>query len=371
MMKIGLVLAGNGIGGVTAASLRLARGLAMEGHEITVYYVTGSRGQSDCADDEPFNSVYLGKRRARNGFLELMRLQSSGDLDVLISAQNYLNVIVAAARPARHPNVLLLVDHTSLNASLASSPIRRRLLISLVKFCYKRADLVAAVSDGVACEVKRLLGAGRNVIVLPNPVFSEEHDLARARGIVARKSPLQPAEVPVILSAGRLSPEKRLPDLLRAFELVHAQREARLVIVGDGPERESLERLVIELGIQGSVEFVGYSTEVRQFMARADLFVLCSEFEGLPTTLIEAVGNGCRVVSTDCPHGPREILEGGRLGALVPVGKPVVLSSSILVALDSPAPSLPDVENLVRFFSERECASRYLDAVSPLVSLGQ
>ncbi len=121
------------------------------------------------------------------------------------------------------------------------------------------------------------------------------------------------------MGVGRLTAQKDFSTLLRAFALVRRRRQARLMIMGEGEDRPVLEALARELGIADDVALPGFRLGIHAFLARAAVFALSSAWEGLPTVVIEALALGRRVVSTDCPSGPREILQGGRFGRLVPV----------------------------------------------------
>jgi glycosyltransferase involved in cell wall biosynthesis len=156
---------------------------------------------------------------------------------------------------------------------------------------------------------------------------------------LAREEPghpwFEPGQLPVVLGVGRLTRQKDFPTLIRAFAHLRSRREARLIILGEGEDRPELERLIGELQLTGDVALPGFQNAMA-YMARSALFVLSSAWEGLPTVLIEALAVGTRVVSTDCPSGPREILQDGRLGALVPIGDAVALARAMEAALDQP-----------------------------------
>jgi glycosyltransferase involved in cell wall biosynthesis len=124
----------------------------------------------------------------------------------------------------------------------------------------------------------------------------------------------------LVLAVGRLTYQKDFSTLLRAFATVREKMDARLVILGDGPDRRNLESLATKLDIENHVDFPGYVDNPYPYLKRADLFVLSSRYEGLPNVLIEAQICGAPIVSTDCPTGPDEILMKGRAGVLVPVG---------------------------------------------------
>jgi glycosyltransferase involved in cell wall biosynthesis len=140
---------------------------------------------------------------------------------------------------------------------------------------------------------------------------------------------------------GRLTRQKDFLTLVRAFAQLRQERRARLIILGEGEDRPALERLVAELGVQEDVALPGFRDNAPAYMAQSALFVLSSAWEGLPTVLIEALAVGTAVVSTDCPSGPREILQEGRLGAVVPVGDAPALARAMARALDCPERRIP------------------------------
>src|SRR3546814_17554310 len=117
-----------------------------------------------------------------------------------------------------------------------------------------------------------------------------------------------------------MKPQKDFPTLLKAFALLRQEHPAKLIILGDGAGKEGLEALAETLGIRADVAFPGYVANPYAYFRHASLFVLSSAWEGLPNVLIEAMASGCPVVSTDCPTGPSEILDGGPFGRLVAVG---------------------------------------------------
>ena len=165
---------------------------------------------------------------------------------------------------------------------------------------------------------------------------------------------------PVLVAAGRLATWKGFADLIRAMKELPIQRRARLMILGDGPLRSELQGLIIELGLQEVVSLLGYVENPLKYFVHADVFVLSSHVEGLPNVLVEAMMCGCTPVSTDCPTGPREVLQGGKYGYLVPVRDPVALAAGIEMALDNPIPKnlLADA---VRPFEEGVVLNRHFE----------
>jgi glycosyltransferase involved in cell wall biosynthesis len=142
---------------------------------------------------------------------------------------------------------------------------------------------------------------------------------------------------------------KDIPTLLQAFDRLLDQRPCRLLIVGRGRQEKRVRALIDELDLGREVQLVGFLDNPYAYIARADLLVVSSLREGGPQVLIEAMATATPVVSTDCPNGPREILEFGRYGPLVPRRDPLSLSTAMAQTLDHP----PSAELL------REGAQRY------------
>jgi glycosyltransferase involved in cell wall biosynthesis len=164
---------------------------------------------------------------------------------------------------------------------------------------------------------------------------------------------------PVILGVGRLTAQKDFATLVRSFALVCQKAEARLLILGEGEDRAALEALIAELGLGERVQLVGHVSNPYPYLRRSALFVLSSAWEGLPTVLIEALALGTPVVSTDCRSGPVEILEGGKWGALIPVGDFQSLAEAILKRLAQDwRNEVPD--QALEKYTSRYAASEYL-----------
>jgi glycosyltransferase involved in cell wall biosynthesis len=190
-----------------------------------------------------------------------------------------------------------------------------------------------AVSKGVAEGFVRVTGADRSKVhSIYNPIVHAGLD-AQLR--VAVKHPwLDEKGSPVILGVGRLTEQKDFATLIRAFAEVRARRDARLIVIGGGEERESLTRLVDVLGFSEWVDLAGFKPNPLAYMQAVDLVVMSSRWEGFGNVLVEALYCGTPVVSTDCPEGPREVLADGEFGRLVPVADHMAMASAILAGLD-------------------------------------
>ena len=220
---------------------------------------------------------------------------------------------------------------------------------------------VVAISDGIRDDVSAVTGFSPDRIsTIYDPTVAPEMDDLQKE--VPDHPWITDAGPPIILAAGRLDDQKDFPTLLKAFHGLSKTRPLRLIILGEGLRRRQLEALVQALRIEDKVSLPGWVGNPLAFMARASLFVLSSKFEGLPGVLIEALACGCPCVSTDCPSGPSEILEGGRIGPLVPVGDHAALAGAMGDTLDTP----PDKGILLErasFFSMKKSVDMYEDLI--------
>jgi len=231
---------------------------------------------------------------------------------------------------------------------------RKPAALRLARIILPWADALTANSDGLADDAARGMNLPRqNIRTIYNPVAVPASLAAAAPAHAWFKD----SSDNVILAAGRLFVQKDFPTLLRAFARL-ADRKLRLVIVGEGGERGALENLARELGIAGRVDFPGWIANPFALMSRARLFVLSSRYEGLSNVLIEAMACGCPVVSTDCPHGAREVLENGKWGALVPVGDHAALAAAMEDALRT-QPDPNALRKRAEFFSVERAVREY------------
>ena len=210
---------------------------------------------------------------------------------------------------------------------------RRRRKLRWMRWLYPHARGIIAISEGVKTDLVRLVGLPADrVRVVYNGVLNP---LVEKGAAAPPPHPwLEDGAVPVVLSAGRLARQKDYPTLMRAFARLGSGRPARLLVIGEGPERGALERLAEELGITASVRLAGHVENPYAYMAHADLFVMASRWEGFGNVIAEALCLGTPVVATTCPGGPSEILAEGRYGRLVAPGDAAALAAAMAEALD-------------------------------------
>ena len=250
-----------------------------------------------------------------------------------------------------------LTDHRVRIVATLHEPLKQGRLLHRARRSYPYADAVVGVSHGVSSELAKIPNLKCNPPhVIYNPVVSAY--LERKACEPVNHSWIGRPKYPVVLAIGKLIERKNFSVLLAAFARLRSQRPARLLVLGEGRLRSRLLSLAQRLGIAEHVDFPGFVENPYAFLANAALFVLSSRNEALPTVLIEAMACGCPVVSTDCPFGPREILQEGKLGALVPVGDSEALAAAMGRALDEP-PRRAALRERASFFSIERAVDRY------------
>jgi glycosyltransferase involved in cell wall biosynthesis len=334
-VKIGFLLTGPNGGGAERAMINVANYLAHNSEHRVLLFLGSTTGPMRDAIDREVQIVDLGARRARSILGPLGSRIRSERPDVLVSALMICDLIALVGQILGRwqVKIVISVQNDPLARARGSRHGIQRHWPTLIKLLYRRADSVSAISSGVATAVADLLGRPReSVPVIYNPVVSAGFEEK------LEEKPDHPwfhDGTPVILAAGRLIRQKDYPVLLRAFAQLVGRKPARLIVIGEGEDRGSLERLAAELGIADRVAMPGFVANPYAWMKYARLFVLSSQWEGFGNVLAEALACGTPVVATDCPSGPAEILDGGAYGRLVPVGDATALADAMEEALDA------------------------------------
>ena len=338
-----------GVGGVERIVVNLSKGLVERGYEVEV---------ASCDFDGPLVAELPPEAsRSRLPRVDVPAAPVLGTIPglvaylrrrrphTLISFMNQVNVVALLSRRlARVETRLIISDHNNPRLLIDErNPVYRkdRLIYRAAKYIYPWADGIVAVSEGVAEDLADVADIDRSrITTIYNPVVSDS--LREQMTEPCDHEWINDDETRVLLGA-KPEAQKNLSLLVRALSRIEDE-DVRLVIVGTGEQSDLLETLSRDLGIEDRVDVRGYVENIYAYMSRADVFALSSHWEGLPTILIEALACGCPVVSTDCPSGPREILNDGEFGRLVPVDDEAALAGAIRSVLESP----PDRERLYR-----------------------
>lgn len=281
----------------------------------------------------------------------------------LLTAGHRLNRAALLARMLARARVRITLRMGMSLTGLADDlgPRRSRQLFRSMRFWYPRADGMIVPSAGVGEDLERLVGMPTERIhVIPNPIVNDAFHRLAAEPL--DEPWFDAGAPPVVLGAGSLEPRKDFATLVRAFARVRHRRDARLVILGEGRERERLERLARELGVAADVRLPGHVANPYPWMKRAGVFALTSRREGSGAVLVEALACGTPVVATDCPSGPAETLQGGVVAPLVAIGDETALASALERMLSAP-PAVDVLHAAAGRFHAATAAERYLAAM--------
>lgn len=313
------------------------------------------------------NIIDLKRSRVITSLPGLVRYLLLQKPATLLSAMGHANLVALLAKKLSGGNTRVVVsDRNDVSVEENRSKRLRPMIIrSLSRYLYRSADVVHAVSYGVAMASAKELGLPLECIqVVYNPVVTKQMLQMSCANIDLPW--LVKDRRKMVVAAGRLTKQKDFATLIRAFVLVLSKTDAHLVIMGEGELRSDLEQLIAEKSLQDVVLLPGFVKNPYAVMKQAELFVLSSAWEGLPNVLIQAMACGTPVVSTNCPSGPAEILENGKWGRLVPVGDVEALAKAMLDTLTETNP--PDVVTRAAFFSVERAATEYLRLLLPGLS---
>ena len=333
MSRLAFYLPNLGGGGAERMMLNLAQGFSEQG--VTLDMVL-ARAEGPFLKNLPdgVRSVDLEAAGVFKSIPSLVRYLRAEQPEVLLSTLHYANLAAVVACKLAGVKTRVFLREANMLSVGTTGGFKSRAILASVKRLYPWSSGVVAVSEGVADDVRSFVNMPHEKIhTIYNPVVTSE--LCRQRDVPVAHPWLE-AEQPVFLGVGRLTEQKDFNTLIRAFAKVRNQRAAKLIILGEGEQRAQLQGLAAELGVAEEVDLPGFVDNPFAFMRRASVFVLSSAWEGLPGVLIQAVACGCPAVSTDCPSGPREVLEGGRYGELVPVGDAAAMADAMLRTLDTP-----------------------------------
>ena len=351
-------------GGAEKVMVNLANAFSTRG--TTVDFVLGKAEGPNLEKLYPaINVVDLGTSNVFGWLEPMIRYLKRSKPRIVLSGLHHANLTTIMAKNLSGVDSQIIVTvHGQLSQDVGNS--RKKLAKAipfLVQKLYPKTNRIICVSQGVADELINRYGLPEHKIqVIYNPVLTD--DIFEKAEEPIDHPWFQLDQPPVILGVGRLAPQKNFETLIKAFSLVRKKVEAKLVILGEGPERGKLESLVEELGLNDDVRMPGFVESPYKYMKHSNVFVLSSRWEGFGNVIVEALALGVPVVSTDCPSGPAEILENGKWGRLVPVGDPKALAEAILEAMNDERGK--GIERAKEFTLEK-IASQYLELVQSIL----
>jgi len=325
--------------GADKTLLKIAEGLAELGIDIDL--VTAKKADKIASQINPaINSINLGSSRFNlvKNVVGLTSYLIKNKPAILFSSIHFNNITSACAltiaRLVGVKSKLVVRQANRLECQLKGYPfLIGPLMYPLIRMAYKKSDLIICPSKGLLSDLTKFMKAKESKIKLVyNPTVTA--DIFEKAQQKTDHPWFEQKSFPIVLGAGRLKPQKDFTTLIEAFARVKQNLpNAKLVILGEGAQRRELENLAAQLRIREDVDLVGFKNNPYAFIAKADVFVLSSIYEGLPNILIEALALKKKIVATNCPSGPAEILKFGQYGSLLPTGSPFLLEAAIIKAL--------------------------------------
>ena len=339
-MKIAFVINSLEGGGAERVVCTLARHYWTGGHTVVIVTLQGGTSAYELPADIVVH--HLRTRRLMQGlgrlaFLPLAAFELASVLarerpDATLSFLTRSNLAHLLTRWLGNSRPICVSEQVDGEAEYVGLKLPLR---ALVRRLYPRADHIVASSEGVRQSLGRMGVPLARIRTIHNP-----QDLAVIKADARLAAHESPSRRPFrVVMAGRLTRQKDYPTILEALALLRKERtlDVRLVVLGDGPDRPALEAKAQQLGVADGIEWSGWVKNIHAAMARCDAFALTSIYEGFGNVLVEAMACGLPVISTECPSGPAEILEGGTHGFLVPVGDAVAIADAVHVLSEDPA----------------------------------
>ncbi|MBE9221485.1 glycosyltransferase [Cyanobacterium stanieri LEGE 03274] len=348
-------------GGAEKVIINLTKGLVEKG--ITVDLILNIPAGPYLKEVSPeVRIITLGTPKLLKGLPKLVNYLKKEKPQILFSAMHYNNEIAIWAKYlARVKTKVIVSEHNTLSVHAKNQTGSEKWSPLFAKLFYPLANEIVTVSHGSAKDLAKVTGIPPSKIkVIYNPVITPEL-LAKAQQSINHPW-FEAQQPPVILAVGRLNQQKDYPTLIKAFAKVKQIKPCRLMILGQGPEKKKLNDLINQLNLKEDIILQGFVENPYAYMKKATMLVLSSQWEGLPTVLIESLAVGTSVVSTNCPSGPEEILDHGKYGTLVPILDVKLLSEAILDILSGEIKSI-DTEWLEQF-TLAKVTQQYVDLFS-------
>lgn len=345
-------------GGAEKVALTLAATMHEQGHEICL--VTCSDEKVTQPHQYPGQLFALGCKKPIRGLAALNRLIADYQPDAVVCFGIHLGIAASLSQFVFGWDASLLIrNENNLASEWLDADFPNTIAGPLFSRWAARRSTIIAVSNSLKSATAAFLGLPEDrIVAIPNPLCVEIHGGALEPDVLHPW--LRDRDMSTLVSAGRLEPQKGYDTLIRAFSLVQGQYPSRLVIFGNGSLRSELEAQIRSLGLEHRVALPGFTSSIVQQMSAAHAFVLSSRYEGFGLVLVEALAAGTQVISTDCPYGPAEILEGGRYGTLVPVDDAESMAAAIVAVLSGAVRKPRPDPAWFSQFSAADVAARHL-----------
>lgn len=360
MKKIVLVLPDLITGGAQKVMLNLAKGFADRHYQVDLVTLSG-KGDLFSEVPDNVNLVILNQCKHCSlwitsifNVLKFAKRIRNENYDTILSTLTGTNLFITLVILLWRIDIPIFIREASTSHNIKSSFKKW-----LVRKLYPKTNCIIAVTNEIAREMSELTGINKNAItVIHNPVNlpaiqQQSKDTVKHRWIDNKNQP-------IIITIGRLIPAKDYGTLIQAMALLNKDTAVRLIVIGDGPERQHITSVINEQGLDNQINLLGHQLNPYAYLIHADALVVSSRYEGFVNVLLEAMALGIPVVSTNCPSGPSEILDNGKYGELVPVGDSTALANAIRKTIENPIEKKILLER-TKAFSLNHIVAQYID----------
>ena len=316
-------------GGAERITILLANELIKVGYDVSMLVKINDGDIKDTLDSN-IRTIELSSKKI-DFFKNLYKKMNENSYDAVFGVSMGMSTYaIVINKILGNKQNLFPIIHSAMSKSYDSFIGIKCRLFKFLKNSFNKSIVISEEARSDFLRITQLPDC--KTMTIYNPVVSD--DIREKSMEVNKHKWIANHEVPVIVTAGRLTPQKNHKLLLESIALLLKERDVRCIILGQGELEKELKDFAYHLGIGEYVDFYGFTSNPYSFFKNADCFVLSSSWEGLPTVLIEALACGCPVVSTDCVSGPKEILDSGKYGKLVPEDNAMALSNAISQTLD-------------------------------------
>jgi len=362
--KIVIILSSFKSGGAEKMMIHLANGFASNGYSLALFVIRPV-GPLKSLVNRNINVVEAPNLKSIYFYIpwlayQLIKINPTR----IISSQRHINIItMISALSTFNARKVVLREANPPTVSIKRGNSKSSFNTFLAKCIYPLAWKYVAISEHVKFDMAKHYNLDyERIKVIYSPIITESFsDLCKED----LNDDWVKSDNKLILSVGRISPVKDYLTLIKAFNKIGSQEKFQLLILGNHADMEYfhlLKREIENYKLNDFVKFTGFVENPYAYMSKADLFVLSSKWEGFGNVLVEALACGCPVVSTDCPGGPREILDNGKYGKLVPVGDADEMAKAILSSLESPT-NKKTLINRGYEFTQEKSVNEYLNYI--------
>ncbi len=334
-MHIAFLLPDLNGGGAQKMVINLANWFAHKGYK-TDLVLFNATGPYQVFVSEKVRVYDFEKKRTYHAISKLSDYLKTQNPDVMFSALYHVNIIAILAKKAAKTakTKIVISERNHPTKRLNAEPfLKQKFWTGLISSLYPLSDKIIAISNGVAEDLNKIIGTkdSNKIETVYNPVVTDDFE---NKLYEAATSIFPDGCTTKIITSGRLVEQKDYPTLLKSFSLyLKHDPNAHLAILGDGHLSQEIQFLTATLDLENNITFAGFISNPLPLMASADLFVITSAWEGFCNVIVEALYCGLRIVSTDCPSGPAEILGKGNYGYLAPVGNAEEIANLMIEAM--------------------------------------